>query len=262
MPEGLWKQPLVVTQHAGAITALAASPWAPVVAVAGYRQISLYHADTGQLLGVLPFTEGVPYVLRFSRDGAMLLAAGGRGGAAGVAVLYDVKTGRKLAKVGDELDAVLAADLNAAHTRIALGGPRRLVRIYSTETGELVSEIRKHTDWIYAIEYSPDGVLLATADRANGPVCLGGRYGTRVSGSARPQRRDRQRVLACGFQCLGQRQPGRNGDPVGDERGQKHQELASPRGGCIGRLLRARRPAGHHPVATERPSSGTKTASC
>ncbi len=168
MPEGLWKQPLVTTQRAGAITALAASPWAPVVAVAGYRQIALYHSDTGQLLGVLPFTDGVPYVLRFSRDGAVLLAAGGRGGAAGVAVLYDVKTGRKLVKVGDELDAVLAADLNATHTRIALGGPQRLVRIYSTETGELVSEIRKHTDWIYAIEYSPDGVLLATGDRANG----------------------------------------------------------------------------------------------
>jgi WD40 repeat protein len=168
MPENLWKQPVVYTARGGAVTGLAASPWAPVVAVASYRQVVLYHSDSGQFLGVLPFPEGTPYVLRFSRDGAMLLAAGGRGGASGCAVLYDVKTGRRLVKVGDELDAVLAADLNDSHTQIALGGPQRLVRIYSTETGELLHQIKKHTDWISAIEFSPDGVLLATGDRANG----------------------------------------------------------------------------------------------
>ena len=30
------------------------------------------------------------------------------------------------------------------------------------------AEIRKHTDWVTALEFSPDGVLLATADRAGG----------------------------------------------------------------------------------------------
>ena len=34
--------------------------------------------------------------------------------------------------------------------------------------GSLVAEIRKHTDWVTAVEFSPDGVLLATADRAGG----------------------------------------------------------------------------------------------
>jgi WD40 repeat protein len=52
--------------------------------------------------------------------------------------------------------------------RIALGGPGRVVRIYSTEDGSLLHEIRKHTEWIYALEFSPDGVLLATADRNGG----------------------------------------------------------------------------------------------
>ena len=168
MPERLWKQPVVRAARAGAITALAASPWGPVVAVAGQRQIVLYHTDTCQLLGVLPFPEGLPYVLRFSRDGSLLLAGGGRGGQSGCAVLFDVKTGRRVAKVGDELDAVLAADINDNHTRVALGGPQRLVRVFSTETGELVHQIRKHTDWVYSVEFSPDGVLLATSDRANG----------------------------------------------------------------------------------------------
>lgn len=168
MPEGLWKQPVVVSSHPGAVTALASSPWSPVVAVGGEKQVALYHSDNGRLLGVLPFPEGVPYVIRFSRDGALLLAAGGRGAHSGCAVLFDVKTGRRVTKVGDELDAVLAADVSPDHGMIALSGPLRLIRIYATDSGERLYEIKKHTDWVLAIEFSPDGVLLATADRANG----------------------------------------------------------------------------------------------
>jgi WD40 repeat protein len=168
MPRDLPREPIVVTARAAAVSALAASPWAPVAAVAGQNQIVLYHTDDGQLLGVLPFPEGIPFVLRFSRDGSHLLAAGGRGGSLGIAALYDVTTGDRLLTVGDELDAVLAADISPDLARIALGGPGRIVRIYSTQTGDLVHEIRKHTDWIYAVAYSPDGVLLATADRSNG----------------------------------------------------------------------------------------------
>ncbi len=168
MPEGLWREPVVSTGRPGAVTAIAASPWAPLIAVAGQKQILLYHSDTGNLLGVLPFPEGIPYVLKFSRSGALLLAGGGLGARQGRVVVYDVKTGQRAFEVGDELDAVLAADINENHTRIALGGPGKVVRIFSTADGSLVQEIRKHTDWIYSIEYSPDGVLLATADRSAG----------------------------------------------------------------------------------------------
>ena len=38
-----------------------------------------------------------------------------------------------------------------------------MVRVYSTTDGKVLHEIKKHTDWIMAVEYSPDGVLLATA---------------------------------------------------------------------------------------------------
>jgi WD40 repeat protein len=168
MPEGLLKQPVKFTPKPGQVTALAASPWAPLVAVAGQKQVSLYQSESGDLLGVLPFPEGIPYVVRFSRNGSVLLAAGGRGGHSGCVVLFDVKSGKRIAKVGDELDAVLAADINSQHTLVALGGPNRIVRIYSAQTGELLNEIRKHTDWINAVEFSPNGKLLATADRSGG----------------------------------------------------------------------------------------------
>ena len=35
----------------------------------------------------------------------------------------------------------------------------------------MLHEMAKHTEWVLAVEFSPDGVLLATADR-NGGLCV------------------------------------------------------------------------------------------
>ena len=150
------------------ITALAASPWAPLVAVAGHHEVRLLHAESRDLLTVLPFAEGVPYSLRFSRDGALLLVAGGKPVQSGQAVLFDVRSGKRLAEFGDETDIVLTADISADGSLIALGGPSKSAKIYRTRNGELAYKLTKHTDWITALEFSPDGRLLATADRAGG----------------------------------------------------------------------------------------------
>ena len=170
MPVAYLGDPIIQSPTRNAVTALACSPWAPLAAISGHRQITLYHTQTFEVLGVLPFPEGQPQILKFSRNGAMLMAGGGRGGASGKVIVYDVKTGERKAEVGDEYDSVLAADISADLTMIALGGPKKMIRVYSTETGELLFENKKHTDWITAVEFSPDGVLLASGDRSNGLV--------------------------------------------------------------------------------------------
>lgn len=169
MPEKpLRKDPVVVTSKPNAVIAMAASPWAPLVAVGSQKQVVLFHGDTFELIGVLPFPYGTPQVLKFSRNGGLLLAGGGRGGQSGKVVVWDIKTGEQIIEVGNEQDSVLAADISADQQLIALGGPGKLIRVYSTKDGSLVRETKKHTDWIYAIEFSPDAVLLATADRSGG----------------------------------------------------------------------------------------------
>lgn len=168
MPEKFWRQPFVEAGRPGASTAVAAAPWTPLVAVAGQKQIMLYDADTTALLTILSFPEGVPHVLKFSRDGSVLLAGGGRGGASGKVVLFDVKTGNRITEVGDEFDVVLAADVRNDLKMVALGGPKKMVRVYSVADGSLLYEMKKHTDWINALEFSPDGRFLATADRSAG----------------------------------------------------------------------------------------------
>ena len=168
MPENLSTEPLSFSPRGNAITALAASPWAPLLAVSGQQQVLLYNLEDYTLAGVLPFSEGIVHVLRFSRNGSLLLAGGGRGGQSGRVVVFDVKTGKRVFEIGAEPDVVLAADISPNHTLVALGGPKRMVRVFSTADGEQQYEMKKHTDWVTAIEFSPDGVLLATGDRSNG----------------------------------------------------------------------------------------------
>ena len=160
--------PVVHARRPGAVLALATSPWAPLAAVGGQKQVMLYNTDGGQLLGVIPFDHGQINSIKFTRNAQFVLVAGGRGGQAGKAVLYKVETGEKVVEVGIESDAILAADISADQSQIAVGGPSKLVRVYSTADGSVVREIKKHTDWVCAVEYSPDGVLLATGDRAGG----------------------------------------------------------------------------------------------
>jgi hypothetical protein len=70
--------------------------------------------------------------------------------------------------MGREFDSVLATDLRADLGGIALGGPSRLIKLWDTAADEQIKSIKKHTDWVTALAYSPDGVLLATGDRNNG----------------------------------------------------------------------------------------------
>jgi len=168
MPGKLPEVTLIKTVRPHPVTALAASPWAPLIAVAGHERVLLYNSDTLKLLGTLAFPERIPYVLKFSRNGKWLLAAGGRGASTGKVVIWDVATGKRITEIGDEADVVLAADLSPNHKLVALGGPGKLIKIYDTATGELKHKIKKHTDWVTAMEFSPDGEMLATGDRNGG----------------------------------------------------------------------------------------------
>ncbi|KAA5539889.1 hypothetical protein FYK55_22845 [Roseiconus nitratireducens] len=171
MPESIPQSTPVVTERAAAITALAASPWAPLVAIAGQEQIVLYHTETSELLGILPFPEGIAQEIRFSRDGAYLIVGGGAHSVRGLVAIYDVKTGERMATIGDELDTVFGADANDSLSRVALGGPKKMLRIYDAGSGEQLFDLKKHTDWIYSVAYSPDGVLIASGDRSGG-LCV------------------------------------------------------------------------------------------
>jgi mono/diheme cytochrome c family protein len=159
------------------VLGLAASPRAPVAAVAGYGAIDLVDPATRSRLGTVAFPEGEPLVLSFSRSGRLLLAAGGKPVQGGSVVLFDVATGKRVAGVADEPDAIIAADISPDEKLVAIGCTSRLVKLYSTEDGSLKATIDKHTDWVTAVAFSPDGRYLATGDRIGNIHLWDGRTG-------------------------------------------------------------------------------------
>ncbi len=168
MPEGLPTVTPPETRRPLPILALDTSPSAPLLAVSGQDHVRLVNTETQETIGHLAFPEGVPHVIRFSRNGTILMVAGGRPVQNGSVVLFDVKTGKRLAEIGDELDAVLAADLSPNQELVALGGSGKLVKVYATSTGKELYQLSKHTDWITSLAFSPDGTKLASGDRVGG----------------------------------------------------------------------------------------------
>ena len=158
------------------VLSLATSPRAPVVAVAAYGAIDLV-ASLETRYGSLAFPEGEPLALAFSRSGRLLLAAGGKPVQSGSVVLFDVATGKRLASVGDESDAIIAADISPDEKIVAIGGTSRKVKLFSTADGGLLTTIDKHTDWVTAVAFSPDGRYLATGDRIGNIHLWDGRTG-------------------------------------------------------------------------------------
>ncbi len=168
MPEHLILQPALVTERPNAVPALAHSPWAPILAVAGQKQVLLYHSGDFDLLGVLPYPEGFPQTLSFSPNGAYLSCGGGRAGKSGNVVAWDIKSGERIIEVGKEYDIVLGADVSPDLKNAILGGPGRNIKLWDTVSGEQINSIKKHPDWLLTAAYSPDGVIFATGGRNGG----------------------------------------------------------------------------------------------
>ena len=168
MPEHPLFDPVIHSRASAVATGLAISPWAPLVAITSQRQVLLFNLDTLDLAGVVPFTEGQPADVKFSRNGKILIIGGGHGGKSGRVTLWNVVTAERITVIGDEYDTVLAADLSPDQSKVALGGPGRLIKIYATSNGAVLQKIKKHTDWVTALAFSPNGEMLATADRNGG----------------------------------------------------------------------------------------------
>ncbi|GAA5482872.1 chromosome partition protein Smc [Haloferula sargassicola] len=168
MPEHVLLEPAVVTDRAPVVRAMAASPWAPLLAMTGERQVLLFDTTSLVLAGVLPFPEGDPVSLAFTPNGRYLIVGGGVPGKSGLTVTFDVTTGERMLTAGKEFDTILACDLRPDLATVATGSPSRKIKLWKTDDGSQLASIKKHTDWVTALDFSPDGVLLATGDRNGG----------------------------------------------------------------------------------------------
>ena len=168
MPGNINLEPAITSSRNTVVNDMACSPWAPLLAITGQKQILLYNTDTLRLAAIIPFPRGFPETVSFHPTGKYLMAGGGIPGKSGTTYTWDVITGKMLMSNGREFDSVLAASLRLDLGGVALGGPSRLIKLWDTQSGEEIKSIKKHTDWVTSLAYSPDGVLLTTGDRNGG----------------------------------------------------------------------------------------------
>ena len=83
---------------------------------------------------------------------------------------------------------MLALDISPDKDLLCIGRAGPFVKIFRTADGELAATLRKHTDWILSLAFSPEGLLLASGDRFGGAAGLGSRIGEGVSYVARSRR--------------------------------------------------------------------------
>lgn len=150
------------------VTALAVHPKLPLAAVPGKKQILLLDTAANKVTGAVAFPEGELHALKYSRDGSILLAAGGVGGQSGAVVGFDTKSWKRVFTMADETEAVLAADISPDNTRVVLGGPNKVVKVAGVPDGKVLHTFRKPTDWVLSAGFSPDGLLVAAGDRFGG----------------------------------------------------------------------------------------------
>ena len=148
-----------------AVTSMAWSPDAALLAVAGTGEVLLHSGDgeriVGHLVGTAPRVES----LSFSADGKMLAVAGGAPSQFGEIQLWDV-AGQKLVRaIRTSQDSVYGVSFSPDGTRVAVGCADKLVRAFAVETGAEVMKCDNHIDWVFGTAFSKDGSRLVSASR-------------------------------------------------------------------------------------------------
>ena len=164
VPHDLPPLAVVRPERVGAIKALSRSPNASLLAAPGLRQVLLYDAELHPL-GTLPIDAAVVEQVAFAADGTQLVAAVGEPGRSGRAIVFDVQSGRVVGTFGQERDVPLGVAVHGRQQLVALGGSGKRVVVLRQGDGSEVATYA-HDDFVLALQFSPDGTLLAAGDRS------------------------------------------------------------------------------------------------
>lgn len=149
------------------VIASALHPDVAMIALAVNRQVVLLNKESREFAGAIDFPLGEVHALAYSSDGKQLVVGGGEPGASGGFILYDLNA-KPLFQWNDEFDVIQTVAISPDHSMVAIGSPKRTVRVIGVKDGTEKFVIKKHTDWLTAVAFSPDGLLLASGDRFGG----------------------------------------------------------------------------------------------
>jgi WD40 repeat protein len=147
------------------VTSLAYSPDGKLLAVTGYHEILLHHADgsglTARLIGLSERVQS----LAFSPDGKFLAAAAGNPGRSGEVQVWDVAKRELVVSTPLTFDTLYGVSWSPDGKLLAVGGGDNSVRVLDARTGKQVVFMGTHSDWVLDTVFSRDAKHVVSVSR-------------------------------------------------------------------------------------------------
>lgn len=147
------------------ISALAFSPDGKTLAVGGHKEALLWDLKNARLLkriGAERFSDSI-HSLAYSKDGRRLALAEGTPQRSGAVRIFDVATGKQIARFRQPNDVVYSMSWSPDGKWLAAASADTAVYVWNMEKEKLAATLKEHTDWAQAVAFTSDSRLLATA---------------------------------------------------------------------------------------------------
>ncbi|TWT39488.1 WD40 repeat domain-containing protein [Blastopirellula retiformator] len=147
------------------LTSVEYSPDGKLLAVSGYHEVLLHHADgSGIAQRLVGMSERIESA-RFSPNGDKLVVAGGSPGRMGEFQMWDLQSGKLDFSLPVSHDTIYGGSWSPDGQQVAVGCGDNTVRVFSAATGEQQLFNGAHEDWALDTTFSKDGSHLVSVSR-------------------------------------------------------------------------------------------------
>ena len=155
----------IVYHQPPVINALEFSPDGKTLAVSGSREILIHTLDGSAPPKRLRGLSDRILALAYSKDGSLLVAAGGTPARFGEVQIWDVAGGKLKHSTMETGDTIFGISISPDATRIAVGCTDNSVRILDATTGKEIYKIGNHENWVLGTIFGIDGKRIVSVSR-------------------------------------------------------------------------------------------------